>query len=80
MFSIYPPFYYGPHCGILSWITLIIAILLHVFCIVEKSCKERSLWAYMYFAYHLCIALWIILALIIGYAWSSSQTAAYDEL
>ena len=39
MFSIYPPFYYGPHCAILSWFTLILAILMHIFCIVEKTCK-----------------------------------------
>jgi cytochrome b561 len=80
MFSIYPPFYYGPHSAILSWITLVIAILLHVFCVVDKSCKERSMWAYMYFAYHLSISIWIILALIIGYTWSNQQPAAWDEI
>jgi hypothetical protein len=80
MFSIYPPFYYGPHCAILAWITLVIGIFLHIFCIVEKTCKERSLWAYMYFAYHLAVAFWIILALIVGYAWSNQQPASQDEL
>ena len=79
MFSIYPPFYYGPHCAILSWITLIIAILLHIFCIVEKTCKERSAWSFLYFAYHLSITIWIILALIVGFAWSNQQPASSDE-
>lgn len=80
MFSIYPPFYYGPHSAILSWITLIIAILLHIFCIVEKTCKERSAWSFMYFAYHLSITIWIILALIVGFAWSNQQPANSDEM
>ncbi len=80
MFSIYPPFYYGPQSGLLSWITLIIVIFMHIFCIVEKSCKERSLWSYLYFAYHFSVAFWIILALIVGYAWSTDQSAAPDEL
>ena len=79
MFSIYPPFYYGPHSAILSWITLIILILLHIFTIVEKSCKGRSVWAYFYWAYHLCIAIWMLLAMIVGFAWSNEQAAASDE-
>lgn len=79
MFSIYPPFYYGPHCAILSWITLVIILLMHIFCIVEKDCKERSLWSFMYFLYHLSIAFWVILVLIVGYAWSTTQPAAIDE-
>jgi hypothetical protein len=53
---------------------------MHIFCIVEKSCKERSLWSYLYFAYHLSIVVWIIIALIVGYAWSTNQNAAIDEL
>lgn len=80
MFSIYPPFYYGPHCALLSWFTLVIAILMHIFCIVEKSCKERSLWAYMYFLYHLFVSIWIILALIVGFAWANQQSADLSEL
>ena len=36
---------------------------MHVFCIVEKECKERSLWSSMYFLYHLSIAVWVILVL-----------------
>jgi hypothetical protein len=36
-------------------------------------------WAYLYFFYHLSIAVWIILALIVGYAWSNQQPAANDE-
>lgn len=53
-------------------------ILLHVFCIIDKECSGRSLWAYLYFAYHLSIAVWIILVLIVGYTWSNQQTAAVD--
>ena len=79
MISIYPPFYYGPHSAIFSWITLIIVVLLHVFCIVEKSCKERSVWSIMYFMYHLSIAVWVLLVLIVGYTWSNQQEAAADE-
>jgi hypothetical protein len=79
MISIYPPFYYGPHCGIMSWITLIIVVLLHIFCVAEKDCAGRTLWSYMYFIYHLAIVVWVILVLIVGYAWSTGQSAAYDE-
>ena len=78
MFSIYPPFYYGPHCAILSWITLILAILMPIFCIVDRTCKERTAWSFMYFAYHLSVAVWIILALIVGFAWSNQQSANSD--
>lgn len=78
MFSVYPPFYYGPHSAILSWITLIICLLLHIFCIVDKSCKSRSVWSYFYWAYHLCIAIWILLALIVGFTWANKQDAAAD--
>jgi hypothetical protein len=77
--SIYPPFYYGPHSAILSWITLLIIILLHIFCIVEKECRERSVWAVLYMLYHLSIAVWITLVLIVGYAWSNQQAALWDE-
>lgn len=66
MFSIYPPFYYGPHCAILTCITLPIIFLMHIFCIVHKECKQRSLWSFIYFLYHLSIALWVILVLIVG--------------
>lgn len=54
-------------------------ILLHVFCVVDKSCRERSAWAILYFLYHLAIAIWIILVLIVGYTWSNQQTALTDE-
>lgn len=37
------------------------------------------MWSYFYFAYHLSIAIWIILALIVGYAWADKQPASLDE-
>jgi hypothetical protein len=37
------------------------------------------MWAYMYFIYHLLIAFWILLALIIGFNWSGKQDAVTDE-
>ena len=75
-FSIYPPFYQGAHSAVLSWFTLIVVIILHIFCVVEKSCKERSLWSYIYFIFHLMILIWILIALIVGYSWSNGQPAA----
>jgi hypothetical protein len=79
MVSIYPPFYYGPHSAILSWITLIVLFLMHLFCVFNKSCKSRSVWSVFYLIYHLCIAVWIFLVLVVGYTWANQQPAAYDE-
>lgn len=79
MVSIYPPFYYGPQSAIMSWITLIIVILLHVFCIYGTACKGRSAWSILYLLYHLCIAIWIFMVLVVGYTWSNQQPAAWDE-
>ena len=79
MVSIYPPFYYGPHSAIMSWITLIILILMHVFCIYGPSCKGRSAWAILNLIYHLAIVVWIFLILVVGYTWSNQQTALADE-
>lgn len=77
--SIYPPFYYGPHSAILSWITLIVLFLLHLFCVFNKSCKGRSVWSVFYLVYHLCITIWIFLVLVVGYTWANQQPAAADE-
>jgi hypothetical protein len=77
--SIYPPFYYGPHSAILGWITLILLLLLHVFCIYPSACRGRSAWSVFYMLYHLAIAIWMFLILVVGYVWSGKQPAAWDE-
>lgn len=54
-------------------------VLLHIFCVVHKECRERTVWAVLYMLYHLSIAVWITLVLIVGYAWSNQQPAMYGE-
>lgn len=78
MVSIYPPFYYGPHSAVLSWLTLVVVVLLHVFCVYNPSCKGRSAWSVMYLLYHIFISIWILLVLIVGYTWAGQQGSAPD--
>lgn len=80
MFSIFPPFYYGTHSAVLSWFTLIVVVLMHIFCVLDKWFKERSVWSYLYMVFHLMIVIWIIIALIAGFVWSNAQAEAGDEL
>jgi hypothetical protein len=72
LFSIYPPFYYGVFNTIIGYITLLIVILLHIFCLVEKKAGDRSLWSITYFLYHLLIMIWIVVGLVLAYIWSDS--------
>jgi hypothetical protein len=39
MFSIYPPFYFGVHSAVLSWLTLVVVLAMHVACIIDKQIK-----------------------------------------
>lgn len=71
MFSIYPPFYYGAFNAIIAYITLVVVILLHIFCLTDKKVSDRSLWSITYFIYHLLIMIWIVVGLILAYIWSN---------
>lgn len=76
MFSIFPPFYYGGFNAVISYITLLVVILMHVFCLTDKKVCDRSLFAISYFIYHLIIVVWIVVGLILAYIWSNQ---AYED-
>jgi hypothetical protein len=70
MFSIFPPFYYGAFNAVISYITVIIVLLMHMFCFMDTRVKGVSLWALFYFLYYFLIFIWIIVGLILAYIWS----------
>lgn len=80
MFSVFPPFYYGLHNAILGWVTLLMVLLMHVFALVQRCDRERSVWSYFYYFYHLSVALWIIASLLFGYVWADQQTVPSDSM
>lgn len=71
MFSIYPPFYYGAFNAIIGYITFVVVVLMHVFCLTDKTVSERSLWSIAYFVYHLLVMVWLVVGLILAYIWSN---------
>ena len=80
MFSVLPPFYYGLHNAILGWLTLLMVFFMHLFALISKCDKERSVWSYFYYFYHLSVAIWIIFSLVFGYAWSNQQSVPADSI
>lgn len=79
MFSVFPPFYFGLHSVILGWITLLIVFLMHIFAVVHRCDRERSVWSYFYYFYHLATALWIVTSLVVGYVWADEQPVPADS-
>lgn len=73
IFSVYPPFYQGTHSTVLAWITFFVLLLMHIFCFVDKKIKDRSVWSFMYFLYHICLVVWFLLAMGFAYNWSAKQ-------
>ena len=73
IFSIYPPDFYGIHCTVFAYVTLIILVFLHVFSFYNKKVAGRSAWAIFYVLYHLSIMLWFIFTLIIAYVWTNEN-------
>jgi hypothetical protein len=71
LFSIYPPFYYGAFNTIIGYITLVVVVLMHIYCLLDVKVRDRSLWAITYFFYHLLIMIWILVGLILGYIWNN---------
>ncbi len=71
LFSIYPPFYYGAFNAIIAYFTLVVVLLMHIFCIVDKKIGERSVWSIFYFFYHFLCMVWIVVGLILAYIWSN---------
>ena len=71
MFSIYPPFYAGAFNAIIAYITLVVAVLMHLFTLTDKKVGDRSLWSIAYFFYHLLVMIWIVVGLILAYIWSN---------
>jgi energy-coupling factor transporter transmembrane protein EcfT len=57
----------------MAWLTFIIVILMHIFCFLDKKIKERTLWSFTYFLYHLFLVIWLLLAMGYAYNWSSKQ-------
>ena len=79
MFSVYPPFYVGLHSVFMSWVTLFIVFLMHVFVMVRRCDQQRSVWAYFYYFYHFSVALWILIALVIGYMRAQGEAVPSDS-
>ena len=73
IFSIYPPDFYGIHCSIFAYISLILAFFLHLFAFLDKKAAGRTLWAVFYVLYMLSIMLWFIFTAIIGAIWTEEN-------
>lgn len=73
IFSIYPPDFYGVHCAVFAYLTLIFVIFLHVFAFVDKKAAGRTLWAVFYCLYMLSVMLWLIFTTVIGFIWSEEN-------
>ena len=78
MFSVFPPFYYGTHNAVIGWFTLLLLFLMHVFAMVTRCDRERSVWSYFYYFYHFFCGVWIVVSLCFAYAWSEEATVPGD--
>ena len=56
----------------LGWITLAWLIVLHVSIFFDNPEKPRSFWSLSYMVYHILIFIWILVTLIMSYAWSAN--------
>jgi cytochrome b561 len=79
MFSVFPPFYYGLHSAFLGWVTLLLLFLMHVFAVVQRCDRQRSVWSYFYYFYHFATGVWIVTSLCFGYAWAEGQPVPADS-
>lgn len=79
MFSAFPPFYYGLHSAVFAWVTLLLLFLMHLFAVVHRCDRQRSVWSYFYYFYHFAVAVWIVTALCFGYAWADGQPVPPDS-
>jgi hypothetical protein len=77
LFSIYPPFYYGVFNVIIGYITLVIVVLMHIYCLLDGKVRDRSLWAITYFFYHFLIMIWILVGLILAFIWNNVAYGIY---
>jgi hypothetical protein len=80
MFSVFPPFYYGVHNAVLGWVTLLFVLLMHIFALVQRCDRQRSVWSYFYYFYHLSTVAWIATSLIVGYVWAEQQDVPLDSI
>lgn len=55
-------------------------LLMHVFALVHRCDRERSVWSYFYYFYHLSVAFWIIASLLFGYVWADQQSVPSDSV
>ncbi len=73
IFSTYPPFFQGLAHTLLAWITFLVVLLMHIFCFVDKTIFDRSLWGIAYTLYHILLIVWFLLAMGFGYNWMAKQ-------
>lgn len=62
----------------MAWLTLVLVVAMHVFCLIDKRASDRSIWSLLNVAYHFMVTLWILLALIFAFSWSGDSEKAIN--